>query len=56
MTLGELPLRARLRRLLTQADVHDRYRLMSRSVLDLETGCVNVHGKLMAGEDDLMLI
>lgn len=35
--------RERLHELLTQADVHDGYRLMSPSVPKLATGCVNVH-------------
>jgi len=54
MTMGVL--RTRLRRLLTQADVRDRYRLMSPSVQEIETDCANVHNKLMVADDDLLLV
>jgi phosphatidylserine/phosphatidylglycerophosphate/cardiolipin synthase-like enzyme/uncharacterized membrane protein YdjX (TVP38/TMEM64 family) len=54
MTMGVL--RARLHRMLKDADAHDRYRLMSPSVPGLDTGCVNVHSKLMIVDDDLLLV
>ncbi|SAL25648.1 phospholipase D/transphosphatidylase [Caballeronia sordidicola] len=54
MTMGVL--RARLHRMLEGADTHDRYRLMSPAVPGLETGCVNVHSKLMIVDDDLLLV
>ena len=48
--------RARLHGLLTQADVDDRYRLMSPSVSEFVTGCINVHRKLMLINDELLLV
>src|SRR5471030_1713521 len=46
----------RLHGLLAQADVDDRYRLMSPSVSEFVTGCINVHRKLMLINDELLLV
>lgn len=54
VTMGVL--RARLHRLLSTADTHDRYRLLSPCVPDLGEHCVNVHSKLMIVDDDLLLV
>jgi phospholipase D1/2 len=54
MTMGVL--RLRLHGLLTLADVHDPYRLMSPSVPEFETACVNVHSKLTLVDDDLLRV
>jgi phosphatidylserine/phosphatidylglycerophosphate/cardiolipin synthase-like enzyme len=48
--------RERLHGLLAQADVDDRYRLMSPSVSEFVTGCINVHRKLMLINDELLLV
>jgi len=48
--------RERLHGLLTQADVDDRYRLISTSVPQIATDCLNVHRKLMLIDDELLLV
>jgi phosphatidylserine/phosphatidylglycerophosphate/cardiolipin synthase-like enzyme/uncharacterized membrane protein YdjX (TVP38/TMEM64 family) len=54
VTMGVL--RARLHALLSAADRHGRYRIMSPSVPGLADGCVNVHSKLMIVDDELLLV
>jgi uncharacterized membrane protein YdjX (TVP38/TMEM64 family) len=54
VTMGVL--RSRLHQLLTAADAHDRYRILSPCVPGLTEGCVNVHSKLMIVDDDLLLV
>ncbi|MDR5754695.1 MULTISPECIES: VTT domain-containing protein [unclassified Caballeronia] len=54
VTMGVL--RARLHRLLTAADQHDRYRIMAPSVPGLGEHFVNVHSKLMIVDDELLLV
>jgi len=36
--------------------MRDRYLQMSPHVLELEMGCANVHSKLMAIDDELLLV
>jgi phospholipase D1/2 len=54
VTMGVL--RARLHKILRQADTHGRYRLMCPSVPDLGDAIVNVHSKLMIVDDELLIV
>ncbi|SAK75372.1 phospholipase D/transphosphatidylase [Caballeronia hypogeia] len=54
VTMGVL--RARLHRLLKQADTHGRYRLLCPSVPKLGDEIVNVHSKLMIVDDELLMV
>lgn len=49
-------LRTRLHRRLKDADSHDRFRLFSVEVPDLDASCVNVHSKVLVVDDELMTI
>ncbi len=53
-TMGVL--RARMQNRLQQADVHDRYHLYAPYLPDLENGCLNVHSKVFAMDDDVFSI
>jgi phosphatidylserine/phosphatidylglycerophosphate/cardiolipin synthase-like enzyme/uncharacterized membrane protein YdjX (TVP38/TMEM64 family) len=54
VTMGVL--RARLHKLLKQADTHGRYRLLCPSVPKLGDQIVNVHSKLMIVDDELLMV
>src|SRR5690606_27624886 len=49
-------LRARLHRRLKADDQHDRYRLYCPTIAGLSSGCLNVHSKVMAMDDELLTI
>ncbi|MGQ0522260.1 MAG: VTT domain-containing protein [Betaproteobacteria bacterium] len=53
-TMGVL--RARLHRRLRQADAANRYRLYCPHLPDIATGCLNLHSKLLAADDELLTV
>ncbi|RJG06110.1 hypothetical protein D3870_08920 [Noviherbaspirillum cavernae] len=53
-TMGVL--RARLHRRLQEADAHGRYRLYCPHIPDLDQGCLNVHSKVFAMDDDVFCV
>ncbi|HEV7617155.1 MAG TPA: VTT domain-containing protein [Burkholderiaceae bacterium] len=54
VTMGVL--RARLHRRLKAADRYGRYRLYSPHIPELKQGCLNVHSKVFAVDDDLFSV
>jgi len=54
MTMGVL--RARVHRTLKEADRHGRYRLLCPHLPGLAEGCLNVHSKVFAVDDDVLSI